>query len=155
MSYIDSIALVLEVPAERNYNKWPILGTYVWPNNFVGNTYQEEIDYLKTWISNRLIWMDDNMFGVCDNLAVNDLSGSNAFQVYPNPTNGVLNIVNKEYQKKTTINLYTAYGGIVKSFEFAEQKEISLDLSTYSKGLYFMTIQQNNEAYQTIKIEIQ
>lgn len=155
MSYIDSMALVLEIPAQRNYTKWPILGTYVWPNNFIGNTFQEEIDYLKTWISDRLTWMDNNMFGVCDNLAVNELTELNAYQVYPNPTNGVLNIVNKENQKKTTINLYSAYGGIVQSFEFTEQKEISLDVSAYSKGLYFMTIQQNNEAYQTIKIEIQ
>jgi hypothetical protein len=155
MSYIDSMALVLEIPAQRNYSKWPILGTYVWPNNFVGNTFQEEIDYLKTWISNRLIWMDNNMFGVCDNLSVNDLTVSNSFQVYPNPTSGVLNIINSEHQKKTTINLYTAYGGEVGSFEFIDQKEISLDLSSFSKGLYFLTIQQNNEAYQTFKIEIQ
>jgi hypothetical protein len=54
-----------------------------------------------------------------------------------------------------SINLYSAYGGRVGSFEFTDQKEISLDVSTYSKGLYFLTIQQNNEAYQTIKIEIQ
>ncbi len=42
----------------RNFQTWEILGVYVWPNNFVGNTYQEENQYLKSWIKDRLIWMD-------------------------------------------------------------------------------------------------
>lgn len=43
---------------EQNFNKWNVLGTYVWPNSYVGNTYNEEIDYLKNWIEDRLVWMD-------------------------------------------------------------------------------------------------
>ena len=42
----------------RNFNTWEVLGVYVWPNNFVGNNYQEENLYLKNWIKDRLIWMD-------------------------------------------------------------------------------------------------
>lgn len=61
MARIDSIAAVLNEPQTRNYTIWPILGTYVWPNNFVGSTYQQEVDYLKTWLTQRLNWMDDNM----------------------------------------------------------------------------------------------
>jgi hypothetical protein len=30
----------------------------VWPNEFIGGSYLEEINYLKDWISNRLVWMD-------------------------------------------------------------------------------------------------
>ena len=37
------------------------LGQYVWPNDFVGDTYEEEVDFLKTWLTTRLTWMDDNM----------------------------------------------------------------------------------------------
>lgn len=43
---------------EQNFNTWSVLGTYVWPNSFVGNTYDEEIDYLKNWVEDRLVWMD-------------------------------------------------------------------------------------------------
>ncbi|PIB29019.1 hypothetical protein BFP77_07385 [Maribacter sp. 4U21] len=32
--------------AEANFNLWPVLGTDVWPTNFVDNTYAEELDYL-------------------------------------------------------------------------------------------------------------
>lgn len=43
---------------DTNYQTWNILGTYIWPNNFIGNTYAEETDYLEDWIINRLTWMD-------------------------------------------------------------------------------------------------
>ena len=56
--YIDSMATMLTDAAARNYNRWPILGVYVWPNNYVGNTYQEEITYMKNWILARTAWMD-------------------------------------------------------------------------------------------------
>ncbi len=41
-----------------NFNTWRILGTYVWPNNFVGSSHNEELEYLKGWIADRLTWLD-------------------------------------------------------------------------------------------------
>ena len=46
---------------DQNFSKWNILGTYVWPNRFVGTTYNEETNYLKNWISERLSWLDSNI----------------------------------------------------------------------------------------------
>ena len=43
----------------RNFDKWSILGKYVWPNNYIGNNYTEEISYLKNWITKRVKWMDE------------------------------------------------------------------------------------------------
>ena len=63
--FIDNTALVLNDAQQRNFQKWNILGTYVWPNYYVGNSYGEEIQFLKTWISGRLSWMDLNMPGNC------------------------------------------------------------------------------------------
>lgn len=45
--------------AATNFGRWPILGTYVWPNNYIGNNYREEIAYLKQWISARNMWLDN------------------------------------------------------------------------------------------------
>jgi len=64
-NFIDSISLYLDDAQQRNFQQWPILGNYVWPNYYVGNTYQDELNYLKTWISERLTWMDNNI--VCNN----------------------------------------------------------------------------------------
>tara|TARA_R110000868_G_scaffold208458_1_gene457871 strand:- start:146 stop:1522 length:1377 start_codon:yes stop_codon:yes gene_type:complete len=43
---------------ERNFQKWDILSTYVWPNNFIGNTYDAEIEYIESWITARTAWLD-------------------------------------------------------------------------------------------------
>jgi hypothetical protein len=47
----------------RHYTQYPILGVGVWPNYYVGSTYTEEIDTLKSWINQRLAWLDVNMPG--------------------------------------------------------------------------------------------
>ncbi|HLF32875.1 MAG TPA: CotH kinase family protein, partial [Cyclobacteriaceae bacterium] len=61
MNYIDSVAIVLEEAAQRNFIRWPVLGTYIWPNSFVGYSYAEEINFLKSWLGQRLDWLDSNM----------------------------------------------------------------------------------------------
>ena len=64
-NFIDSIALYLDDAQQRNFQQWDILGTYVWPNYYVGNTYQDELNFFKTWIGDRLVWIDDNLGGSC------------------------------------------------------------------------------------------
>ncbi len=47
--------------AGYNFSRWPILGEWVWPNFFVGQTYKEEVDYLKEWTLNRTAWLDEQI----------------------------------------------------------------------------------------------
>jgi hypothetical protein len=58
LAFIDSCAVELEESQTRNYIRWPILGYYIWPNWFIGQTYQEEIDFLKSWLQDRISWMN-------------------------------------------------------------------------------------------------
>jgi hypothetical protein len=55
-SYTETLSLSGGI--QENFEKWPVLGQYVWPNNFVGNSYEEEKDYLIDWIEERLSWLD-------------------------------------------------------------------------------------------------
>jgi len=137
-SYIDSLAAVLEVPASRNYTKWPILGTYVWPNNFIGQTYQEEIDFMKSWTIGRLTWMDNNMFGSCSNVGVETVS-KNAITFYPNPTNSSLKITGLEGVDILIIK--DVFGKIIQEQNVNSQSTI--DLSTLQNGLYLVELQKN------------
>tara|TARA_R110002167_G_scaffold94258_30_gene251834 strand:+ start:1073 stop:2473 length:1401 start_codon:yes stop_codon:yes gene_type:complete len=59
-SKIDAYVAKLEKQqaVERNFDTWKILGIYVSPNSFVGNTYGEEVTYLKSWTNDRLSWLD-------------------------------------------------------------------------------------------------
>ena len=45
----------------ENFIYWPILGKWVWPNSFVGNSHGEEITFMKEWIDRRLSWLDQHM----------------------------------------------------------------------------------------------
>jgi hypothetical protein len=80
---IDSLAGVVAQSQVRNFQRWPILGTWVWPNAYVGDTYQQEVDYLKLWLSNRLAWLDEAI----DQLSTgtDEAAGHFAVSVYPNP----------------------------------------------------------------------
>ena len=55
---IDSLSNMLGQAQVRNFQQWPVLGQYVWPNYYIGNTYTEEVSYLKNWVKNRLIYLD-------------------------------------------------------------------------------------------------
>jgi spore coat protein CotH len=58
---IDDMVTTLGPSSNRNFKRWPILGTYIWPNRFVGNSYESEVSYLKTWLETRLNWLDNNI----------------------------------------------------------------------------------------------
>lgn len=62
----------VENAAMRHYRKYPVLGTYLWPNgagyasrtfyNSNGNATTGEIDWMKNWLAQRLIWIDNQNF---------------------------------------------------------------------------------------------
>lgn len=58
---IRDYAELLDEAQERNFDRWPILGEYVWPNHFLGDTYKQEVDYIVNWIERRLDWIDSQM----------------------------------------------------------------------------------------------
>ena len=62
---IDSLATLLAGPSIRDHARWPRLGEYVWPNVFIGATYDEEVAFLRNWILDRVAWLDDNIEGTC------------------------------------------------------------------------------------------
>lgn len=58
MAWIDAAAERLDEAQARNFERWPILDEDVWPNAFVGGSYPAEVGYLKTWLGDRLAWLD-------------------------------------------------------------------------------------------------
>jgi hypothetical protein len=61
-SLIDSMSYELQEAQARNFKKWNILGQYVWPNpSPIPSSWQGEVQELKNWIGERLIWLDNNL----------------------------------------------------------------------------------------------
>lgn len=63
MATVDSLANVLTSHGaeSRNSRAWPHWGQYVWPNYYVANDFQDEISFLKQWLSDRIAWMDEKL----------------------------------------------------------------------------------------------
>jgi len=61
---IDAAVEALGPAAEANFEVWPVLGEYVWPNDEGAEertTYVEEVDYLKHWVLARAAWIDQEL----------------------------------------------------------------------------------------------
>lgn len=63
MAVVDSMATVLTANGAmaRNTRAWPRWGKYVWPNYYIADSFQDEVDYLKQWLVDRLKWMDEQL----------------------------------------------------------------------------------------------
>ena len=55
----------LEHAEPRDHERWPVLGENISPNQYVGETYIDEVDYLETWLLERADWLDNNVPGTC------------------------------------------------------------------------------------------
>ena len=60
MATVDSLATVLTSNGaeSRNSRAWPRWGEYVWPNYYIADNFNDEVDFLKQWINDRIAWMD-------------------------------------------------------------------------------------------------
>ncbi len=83
LDYIDSVAVYLDEAQQRNFNRWPIHGEYVWDNPFWGDSYVEDVEYMKEWIVDRVEWIDGHL-EQGKNPEVEAASPDSAL-VYPNP----------------------------------------------------------------------
>ncbi len=56
--WFDEHLDLLDESQARNFVRWPILGVPVWPNHFVGETWREEVAWLRQWVADRVDWID-------------------------------------------------------------------------------------------------
>jgi len=117
--YVDSLVQLLDESKTRNFEKWPVLGTWVWPNYFVGQTYEQEISYLKSWTANRINWLDQNMIGEPTDVNETNQTIPSDFsleQNYPNPFNPMTNIgFSVPTERFVTIKIYDNLGNEVST----------------------------------------
>jgi hypothetical protein len=91
-AFIDSLANHLTDARIRNFQKWPIIGVYVNWNGFVGQTYQEDVDFFKDYIEDRALWMDANIPGNCFAATEQIAPTPEYHRVWPNPFNDAFSV---------------------------------------------------------------
>lgn len=113
---IDSVVTLTAEARTRHFQRWPILGQYIWPNpQPIATTYSGEISYLKEWLNNRLNWIDNNLpnTGKCEDWPV-EAAGTLQVAVYPNPTNGDGTIrIKSKTNQLVYLHVYDAAGRLV------------------------------------------
>lgn len=95
MAFIDSCANYLGEAQVRNFQKWPILGTFTWRETAgyaSRNTYQKEVDYLKNYIRARFAWIDEQLKTVPVITYSPITASENEIRIYPNPAHDNINV---------------------------------------------------------------
>jgi hypothetical protein len=94
-------------------------------------------------------WIGGNFVDTCSSsVGIEYLNNELNFLIYPNPTNGILNISDEENAlQDATIQIKNYLSQVVYTNSFTNQ----IDLSHLSSGMYFLTI-QNKDLFKTFKI---
>ncbi|MEM7382342.1 MAG: CotH kinase family protein, partial [Bacteroidota bacterium] len=156
---LDSLVGVVQPAVDRNFDRWPILEEYVWPNNFVGETFSAEVNYLNDWLVDRLEWMD----GAIDELvtSTNKISASPSMvQVRPNPAADYFNFyIHSEQPGQGVIHLYNSFGQEIGHLDTGwlspQMEKVVLWNRPLPRGIYYFTIFQNGQLMDKGKVTIQ
>jgi hypothetical protein len=146
ISKIDTLYNELAVPAERHFTRWPILSTYVWPNFFIGDTYVEEIDFLKTWLIDRVTWMDDNMWAdSCQiDLSTNEHQSKLHISLYPNPAFDRLYLDTKGNSNIKSIQVFDIIGQQLHVPIKMDTQKIEINTGSLPPGIYVLAATDKN-----------
>jgi hypothetical protein len=159
---IDSMASVLTEARQRNFLRWSVLGTYIWPNVYVGPTYEDEIQYLKNWITARFAWMDKELAvtGMA-NVGVEGLPATATLgENYPNPFNpGTTIPVIVREASRVQIVIYDVLGREVARLVDADlapgQHPVVFDGSGLASGVYLCRLSATFPGAGTREISVQ
>jgi hypothetical protein len=156
LARIDSAVAVIGDAQERNFVQWPIHGVYVWPNYFVGNTFEEDVNFMKTWITDRAAWLDRSVPGSTCLSPVNDKDASSRFlmRAYPNPAVDEVNIeVRNERSEKLMLEIFNYTGQVVYEKHLSEEPLVNEKVKL-RPGAYLIKV-TGKENSRTEKIMVQ
>lgn len=153
---IDSLTTLLSEAKTRNYQRWTaVLGIKVWPNYYVGSTYNDEIYWMKSWVNNRLYWLDQQW--PYDFTETSDQMAIQSHSVYPNPFHDQLTVqLSSNLNTTGFAEIYHSDGRLIKKSSVQiDNGQFQLDLSDekgFKPGLYLLRVAQNNRIVLSQKI---
>ncbi len=136
MNTIDSLSRTIQEAQSRNFNRWKILDLYVWPNLFVGGTYEAEINYLKNWGRNRIKFLD-GYFGYNPTVAI-QTTKEIKIKLYPNPVIDHLQIDLPAAYSKARIRIFNQMGVQLMEQEVHDLQPIPVH--PLAQGLYYIQL---------------
>lgn len=143
---VDSVSNLLSEAQVRHFQRWQILGKYVWPNpQPIPTSYAEELSTLKVWLDNRLQWIDANLpnMGACYDYPTNATS-SIMVSLSPNP---VQNSGNLQIQSRSDQLVYLQITdmlgrnlGTRRINVRAGMNQVPLNANSWPSGIYYLQL---------------
>jgi len=155
-SFIDSCAILLSQAEVRNFSQWPILGVFLWRETDgyqYRNTYGKEVAYLKTYMTNRMVWMDNelNKVAVVPLSTDDTFDGKSLVKLFPNPATEYLVIdTGEENTDIVNIQIYSNTGVLVQNADFSSAGNGILKINLNSRlgnGLYHLKLVTNTNKW--------
>jgi hypothetical protein len=152
---IDSLTSLISEAKDRNFVRWPILGVKIWPNYYVGSTYNQEVVWMKDWINKRLVFLDQqwpyNFTGIENQIA------DQTIRIFPNPFTDRISVqLAANIHGEASAEIFSSGGVLVRKINFVIRNGLAeLNLSgnnQLSPGLYVLKIRQNNRILLTEKV---
>lgn len=147
---IDSISTLVNEAQQRHFQRWPVLGQYIWPNpDPIPTTYAGELSSLKLWIDARLQWIDENVpnNGNCYDYPPDRIE-TMIVSINPNPLPGKgTMIIQSKNNQSLRILVYDVMGRVLQSENsqlHTGTNTIALPANYWPPGVYFISLQSSN-----------
>ncbi|MEL6969705.1 MAG: CotH kinase family protein [Bacteroidota bacterium] len=140
-AWIDTHVDLISGAIDRNFTVWDdFIGEPIWIEpEPIPQSYEEEIQVLRSWITSRLSWMDSNIPGNCtDVVSTTEAIPPNSIAVYPNPGHAVITI-ESDFTSPVKFELYSSLGvRMLAGTIHSNHHEV--DISQLPVNIYFLRV---------------
>lgn len=139
MNWIDESEHFIQQAVDRNYERWPgIIGEDIWAQaKPIPQSYAAEVQYMRDWIQERLLWMDVNMPGNCPHAPLN----SSPLVIFPNPASDHMYVRGRPSH---TLKIIDRQGQLIFQKVLEGTTELII-LDIFSSGLYLVSLEADGE----------
>lgn len=147
-SFIDGVVEHLGTATDRHYKRWPILGEYVWPNYFIGQTFSEEVEFFRNWLFDRVYWIDNNIEGAgpCP-VSINDKTLALEQSVKISAYNKTISVTgNLIAENGGMLNVFSISGQLLLQKNLNKSFQSSMELNQ-APGIYIIKVLSRNTVH--------
>ena len=158
-TWMDSTATVLQEARIRNNNRWTgVLGVKIWPNYYVGATYENETAWMKDWIRQRTAWLDSQLKVFGQPLASEEeIVNKFPLRIFPNPTESETTIEFDVVKRgRVRINVYDFTGKLLRTVLDEEKNvnthQVKLNNENFKSGMYLIDYQLDDVHVESMRM---
>jgi hypothetical protein len=137
-AYIDSVQTYVNEAQARHFALWPIDRNYSAPEvDQPSQSYDEEIAKLKEWIRRRIVWLDENIPLLREEIQTTvkvDATVQIACRIFPNPARTDFFVESDVPIRE--INIYNVLGQRVYAAESKDRHSEKIPIHNFHSGIY-------------------